>query len=375
MKQHKKLFLIMLTVFIYGCELNDKAIINTFNHRISQFQKELAPDLSLNVFEVSLHHDGDKWKLTGETTVSEAKQPILALTDSLLGQETYLNELKILPDEALGDSTYGIIKVSVVPLRRQPKHSSEMIDQTILGNTVRLLKTRRSWKLIQTNYGYIGWVMGGSFIKTDQSGIKAWENANGIIITDLQCKGLKKADLNSQPVSDLVMNSRLILESGGKQWSKVKTPDDKEVYLLNNSFRMERSLNLDREARIAAIIKTANSLMGVPYLWGGNSSKANDCSGYTQTVFNAFGIRLPRDARQQVLVGEEIKPDESFSNVQSGDLFFFGMDGRTTHVGIGLGGSKFIHQSSWIHINSLNPDDDNFNAYRKRTFQKIKRIF
>ena len=50
-------------------------------------------------------------------------------------------------------------------------------------------------------------------------------------------------------------------------------------------------------------------MTGVPYLWGGNSSKANDCSGFTQTVFKTLGIQLPRDARQQALL-EKIIPDQ-----------------------------------------------------------------
>ena len=63
-------------------------------------------------------------------------------------------------------------------------------------------------------------------------------------------------------------------------------------------------------------------MTGVPYLWGGNSSKANDCSGFTQTIFKSQGMQLPRDARQQALLGEKITPNETWENILPGDLLF-----------------------------------------------------
>ena len=115
-------------------------------------------------------------------------------------------------------------------------------------------------------------------------------------------------------------------------------------------------------------------MLGVPYLWGGKSSKASDCSGFTQTVFRANGIQLPRDARQQAMLGETIDAAEDFSNVKPADLLFFGSGKRITHVGISLGGYDFIHQDSDVHIDSFNPQAENFNAFRKRTLKIIKRI-
>jgi len=84
---------------------------------------------------------------------------------------------------------------------------------------------------------------------------------------------------------------------------------------------------------------------------------------------------LPRDANMQVNMGDEIKPDEEFSNVKKGDLVFFGRsEDRITHVGISLGGPIFIHSSGNVHINSFNKDDDNFDNYRFKTLRYIKRI-
>ena len=115
-------------------------------------------------------------------------------------------------------------------------------------------------------------------------------------------------------------------------------------------------------------------MIGIPYLWGGKSSKANDCSGFTQTVFRANSVQLARDARQQALQGLEIVTDSTFSNVRPGDLLFFGSGERVTHVGLSLGGYNFIHQDRDVHIDSFDSNADNFNSFRKKTLKKITRV-
>ena len=82
----------------------------------------------------------------------------------------------MLPDSALNDSVFGIINVSVSPLREEPRHSSQMVDQTIMGNTINLLKKQDDWYLVQTDYDYIGWINKTSISVTNTNGIKNWEN-------------------------------------------------------------------------------------------------------------------------------------------------------------------------------------------------------
>lgn len=92
-----------------------------------------------------------------------------------------------------------------------------------------------------------------------------------------------------------------------------------------------------------AIISTAKSFLGVPYVWGGQSPSGFDCSGYINYVFGKHGITLPRTAAEQFNVGTSV----SKSNLIPGDLVYFTTYKEgPSHVGIYLGNGQFIHASS-----------------------------
>ena len=128
------------------------------------------------------------------------------------------------------------------------------------------------------------------------------------------------------------------------------------------------------------IIETAMKFLGLPYLWGGTSSKAVDCSGFTKTVFFMNGIILQRDASQQVLYGDLVNTSEGYGNLEPADLLFFGThetdstEERITHVGIYIGDGEIIHSSGRVRINSLLPGKENYSSYLDSIFIKARRI-
>jgi hypothetical protein len=369
----KYLLLIFILIAAISCE-NKQLISNAFHEEAEEIQRIYTPDLSLNVFEAQLLFEDGDWILRGETTVPKAYHVIEIKADSLLGKGNYKNEFVLLPDSSLGDSSYAIVRVSVAHLREEPRHAAQLIDQRILGSTLQLLKNKGGWYLVQTEYGYIGWMRWESFYRSDKEGINNWNESPKVIVTQLFTIIYSQPDENSEPVCDAVLNALFRLEGKSGKWLRVSAPDGRVGFIKKQLVSTNVNPDFAKDKSTSEILMTARSMMGIPYLWGGNSSKGNDCSGFTQTVFKANGLQLQRDARQQALEGEEIIPEDDFSNVLPGDLLFFGAKERITHVGISMGGAEFIHQSGDVHINSLDSTAYNYSPYRKKTLRMIKRI-
>ena len=109
---------------------------------------------------------------------------------------------------------------------------------------------------------------------------------------------------------------------------------------------------------------TANTFIGVPYLWGGSSVKKGfDCSGLAMTVYKLNGLNLPRTSVQQYRMGAYVK----LNDLSKGNLVFFDTAGRgkVSHVGIYIGDGKFIHaprKGKTVRISLLS------NKYYKRRY-------
>ena len=86
------------------------------------------------------------------------------------------------------------------------------------------------------------------------------------------------------------------------------------------------------------VVSFAESLVGVPYVYGGTTPSGFDCSGFVQYVYSHFGVNLPRTTTQQENCGTQIP----VSQAQPGDLYFWGPKGATYHVAICVGNGKYI---------------------------------
>lgn len=125
--------------------------------------------------------------------------------------------------------------------------------------------------------------------------------------------------------------------------------DGSEVYSLPVDFRYKSKAPIPNEEYLEqhpvaeAILDTADDYLGVPYLWGGTTPSGFDCSGFVQYVYRENGISLPRVADDQLhAAGTYI----SRSQLQPGDLVFFGSGDYASHVGIYVGEGMMIHSPS-----------------------------
>ncbi len=92
------------------------------------------------------------------------------------------------------------------------------------------------------------------------------------------------------------------------------------------------------------MVKIAQSTIGTPYKWGGNSPQRGfDCSGLMSYVHkNAVGLNIPRTAAKQRDNSRTI----NYEQLQPGDMLFFKTGKKTNHVGVYIGDRKFIHAPS-----------------------------
>lgn len=96
-----------------------------------------------------------------------------------------------------------------------------------------------------------------------------------------------------------------------------------------------------------SVVQFAKSLLGVPYVLGGDSPFGFDCSGFTAYVYqSAAGISLPHSALEQSAMGSAVDQSDSQpgSGLEPGDLVFFATEGGSTitHCGIYIGNGQFI---------------------------------
>ena len=124
--------------------------------------------------------------------------------------------------------------------------------------------------------------------------------------------------------------------------------------------------------KIKELTSYAQSLIGTPYKFGGNSPDTGfDCSGYVGHVFRKVtGLSLPHNTGQISRHGKPVR----YSQLQEGDLVFYNTNHKpNSHVGIYLGNNRFIHAPSSggqvrIEDMGLRYWETHFNGARRITF-------
>jgi lipoprotein Spr len=100
--------------------------------------------------------------------------------------------------------------------------------------------------------------------------------------------------------------------------------------------------NIQNDVFSDNLVKEAESWIGTPYKYGGESRNGVDCSGFVLQVYTALGVRIPRTSNQQYDYVKKI----DFDDKKTGDLIFFSKNSKINHVGIYLGSGEMIHASS-----------------------------
>ena len=194
--------------------------------------------------------------------------------------------------------------------------------------------------------------IGGKIYYYDSNGnmLKGWQTVNGnkyyfgsdgAAVKGLQMISGKKYYF--YPTCILAVNLTLVV--GNKE------------YTINASGVViaERTINVSGTTTGSKIAKFAIKYVGNPYVYGGTSlTNGADCSGFVQTVFAQFGIKLLRVADDQmkgpstslISAGYKRAVVVSTNNMLPGDLVFYGSSNYASHVAIYIGDGKIVHASN-----------------------------
>ena len=371
-----KVFSVMVVILsVTNCaKMDDKRKLFT---EIEKTRSEYAPDKRTALFDITVIDGSDAYVLTGETNMPKAAEALKAKLDS--DNIIYEDNIQVLPSEKLNGKVRALINISVANLRSEPKHSAELATQATLGTPVKVLKKEREWYYIQTPDNYLAWVDRGGIKLMDDSMMTEWKTTPKLIFTKTYGHSYVGPD-KKQPVSDLVAGNVLEIIQSGDGFYSVNYPDGRPAYVSMEEAEPYNTWLENLKPNADSLIATSKTLMGVPYLWGGTSTKGMDCSGFTKTVYFLNGMVIPRDASQQVHTGKAIDSVGNFENLDKGDLLFFGRKANDTlpekvvHVGIWIGNNEFIHASEMVRVSSMDENATNYDAFNRDRYLRTKRI-
>lgn len=378
MKQkHIFSWVIISCLSVISCETN-KSNENPLEEEISTIKMEYAPDKRVALFNVQASKKTNKYIIKGESNLPDAVE---ALKDKLSSENVvFIDSVQILPTKELKGKTKGVIKISVANLRSNHAHSSELATQATLGTPVKVFKKFENWYMIQTPDKYLSWVDSGGIHFMNEEEVNSWKSSNKIIFTKTFGHTYSLNDRGSQVVSDIVAGG--ILEKIGEDadYFEVKYPDGRTAFIDKNEAQDYGEWLEQLDPTTSSLVSTSKTLMGVPYLWGGTSTKGVDCSGFTKTIYFLNGMVIPRDASQQVHTGKAIDSTKSFENLVEGDLLFFGRKAtdstkeKVVHVGMWIGNNEFIHSSGSVKIGSFDNASSKYDEYNLNRYLRTKRI-
>lgn len=225
--------------------------------------------------------------------------------------------------------------LSVIPIRSNASHSSEMVSQVLFGEVFQILEKKEEWLYIKTGYdNYTGWI-------DEKQALIIREPINNYLsfltldVNTMALKGEHKRAFYIPAGSNLPFYKEGRCEFG-----------DDYYQIISNNVTIPNP-----EDFIADVEETAKRFLNVPYLWGGRTHFGIDCSGFSQIVFKMLGVRISRDASQQAEQGTLV---DFLPEAKAGDLAFFdNEEGKITHVGIMLNNSQIIHASGRVKIDRI----------------------
>lgn len=266
-----------------------------------------------------------------------------------------------------------VLKVPSAPVKKQPVNTIVSAATTESAGTYKVVQGDNLTK-IASKFG------------VTITNLREWNNLKSdflsigqVLKVKLIAKAADQPAPTSTPAPAAVTVTEYTVKSGdtlskisrqfGVAIDKIKSLNN----LSSDNIQVGQKLKLTGTAPAASIpvskvVDIAKSLIGVPYVWGGNTPSGFDCSGFIYYVENKAGKTMKRYSSAGYY-------DRSYyvSNPQPGDLVFFEntYTSGISHMGIYIGNNQFMHADSSRGIAIANLS----NSYYKQHFDSFKRFY
>ncbi len=227
--------------------------------------------------------------------------------------------------------------LSVVPMRREARDQSELVNQVLFGESFDIIQEEEAWVEIKLHHDdYTGWVDRKQIATVNSTRFKLDAPEKIAVSSDII---ELVTDESHQDYFPILLGSYL-----------PEIDDEGHFQIGETRFKFKGSYSKGTSAR-DVMLSQSYQLLNAPYLWGGRSPFGIDCSGFTQLVYRLAGMNIPRDAWQQAELGQSLSFIEES---EPGDLAFFdNKEGKITHVGIILKENYIIHASGKVRLDRL----------------------
>lgn len=245
--------------------------------------------------------------------------------------------------------------------------TGHLIDQGLYGQTVAIWKRRGKWDKIsltgqatRTGLSYPGWVPARQLTAptpvtpaptpTPTTTTTTTPTTTTTTTTPEAVVAVPKTWLYQQTSTGqrgprllhLSFNTRLPELGHAGRYTIVQTPGNTPALIASNAVVTRDPAAPVPSPTTRQIVNTAKRFLGLKYLWAGTSAYGFDCSGFTYTLYDFYGIVLPRVSEDQVKVGRKVRRKA----LRPGDLVFFATEPPSkdvSHVAMYVGGGDIIH--------------------------------
>ncbi|MEE3393351.1 MAG: SH3 domain-containing C40 family peptidase [Lachnospiraceae bacterium] len=334
---------------------------------------------------------------------NEGADPEADDTDGVETYEEYAEDGELSKDGIKLDLRFDRLGMSKVQtylnVRKKPSQNSEIVGKMTKNNACNIYKIKKGWAKIKSG-NVIGYVKADYLYTDEEAEKKAKENADLRINVTTTTLNVRFLPTTESRIYDLISEDsdyRVVKNNITKDWldrlvqkmvdrkdlkkKDVKNADWDAIYndldnwicikidngkaFVNRDY-VKLSYNVDRAVPFTVkqtgesggsgssasgssggvgggIVNYAMQFLGNPYVWGGSSlTHGTDCSGFTMSLYAAYGKYLPHSSSAQAGC------TTSVSSPQPGDLFFYGSGGHVSHVAMYIGGGQVIHASNHI---------------------------